>query len=219
MNTGSCWGILIGCHTMNEAVHHKEARTMTSSDKNYGLPQPQCSHLHKTMGLRVMEVQCQLPPQYPQGLIDQGPPGVRTVTNTTGSPQATWKSIYPSSRMRTRRILSPTKVWCWDIMVYHQEGCQNYSILPYISCSLQGYPGELVRSSGTNITLEGMITVLDEHYNNVKALDALNQDLFQSQMADKEMVSDWGVHLLSHLQILAASFPDRFLPDQFAELK
>ena len=64
-----------------------------------------------------------------------------------------------------------------------------------------------------------MITVLDEHYNNVKALDALNQELFQLQMADKETVSDWGVHLLRHLQILVASFLERFLPDQVTELK
>ena len=38
-------------------------------------------------------------------------------------------------------------------------------------------------------------------------------------MADKETVSDWGVHLSRHLQILAASFPDHFPPDHVAELK
>ena len=38
-------------------------------------------------------------------------------------------------------------------------------------------------------------------------------------MAYKEMVSDWGVHLSRHLQILVASFPDRSPPDQVAELK
>ena len=38
--------------------------------------------------------------------------------------------------------------------------------------SLQGYPGELVHSSGTDITLHEVLTILDEHYNNVKALDA-----------------------------------------------
>ena len=64
-----------------------------------------------------------------------------------------------------------------------------------------------------------MLTILDEHYNNVKALDALNQELFQLWMADKETVSDWGVHLSRHLQILAASFPDCFPPDRVAELK
>ena len=39
------------------------------------------------------------------------------------------------------------------------------------------------------------------------------------RMANKETVSDWGVHLSRHLQILAASFPDRFPPEQVAELK
>ena len=38
-------------------------------------------------------------------------------------------------------------------------------------------------------------------------------------MADKETVSDWGVPLSRHLQILAASFPDHFTPDRVAELK
>ena len=52
-----------------------------------------------------------------------------------------------------------------------------------------------MQSSGTKITLDEVLTILDEHYNNVKALDALNQELFQMSMADKETVLDWGVHL------------------------
>ena len=68
-------------------------------------------------------------------------------------------------------------------------------------------------SSGTDITLADVLTVLDEHYNNMKALDALNQELFQMRMADKETVLDWGVCLSRHLQILAASFPDCFPPE------
>ena len=50
---------------------------------------------------------------------------------------------------------------------------------PHTIHSLQGYPGELVRSLGTDITLDDILIILDEHYNNVKALDALNQELFQ----------------------------------------
>ena len=38
-------------------------------------------------------------------------------------------------------------------------------------------------------------------------------------MVDKETVSDWGVHISRHLQVLAASFPDHFPPDRVAELK
>ena len=70
-----------------------------------------------------------------------------------------------------------------------------------------------MQSSGTDITPNKVLTILDEHYNNVKALDALNQELFQMRMADKETVLDWGVCLSRHLQILAASFPNRFPPE------
>ena len=59
----------------------------------------------------------------------------------------------------------------------------------------------------------------DEHYNNVKALNALNQELFQLRMVDKETMLDWGVCLSRHLQVLTTSFPDHFPPDHVAELK
>ena len=107
----------------------------------------------------------------------------------------------------------------WDLMVYHYVGCRDHTLLSYTIQSLQGYPGELVQSSGTDITLDDVLTILDEHYNNVKALDTLNQELFQLWMVDKETISDWGVHLLRHLQVLAASFPDHSPPNHVAKLK
>ena len=76
-----------------------------------------------------------------------------------------------------------------------------------------------MQSSGTDITLDDVQTILDEHYNNVKALDVLNQELVQMQMANKETVLDWGVCLSRHLQILVASFPDHFPLHHVAELK
>ena len=109
--------------------------------------------------------------------------------------------------------------WRWDLMVYQCAGCRDRTLLPYAIRSLQGYPGELVQSSGMDITLDDVLTIMDKHYNNVKALDVLNQELFQLLMADKETVLDWGVHLSRHLQVLAASFPDHFPPDCVAELK
>ena len=109
--------------------------------------------------------------------------------------------------------------WRWDLTVYRCARCRDPTLLPYAIRSLQGYPGKLVQSSGTDITLNGVLTILDEHYNNVKALDTLNQELFQMRMADKETVLDWGVCLSLHLQILAASFPNRFPLECEAELK
>ena len=109
--------------------------------------------------------------------------------------------------------------WRWDLMVCWCAGCRDHTLLPYAIRSLQGYPGELVWSCGTDITLDDVLMILDKHYNNVKALDVLNQELFQLWMADKETVLDWGICLLRHLQILEASFPDHFPPDRVAELK
>ena len=109
--------------------------------------------------------------------------------------------------------------WRWDLTVYWHAGCRDHTLLPYAIRSLQGYPGELVWSSGMDITLDDVLTILDEYYNNVKALDPLNQELFQLQMTDKETVLDWGVFLSRCLEILAMSFPDCFPLDQVVELK
>ena len=102
--------------------------------------------------------------------------------------------------------------WRWDLTVYRHAGCRDCTLLPYAIRSLQGYPGELVWSSSTDITLDDVLMILDEHYNNVKALNALNQELFQMRMADKETVSDWGVHLSRHLQNTSGILSRPFSP-------
>ena len=109
--------------------------------------------------------------------------------------------------------------WRWDLMVYQCAGCRDCTLLPYAIRSLQGYPGELVQSSSMDITLDDVLTILDEHYNKVKVFDALNQKLFQLWMADKETVLDWGICLSRHLQVLATSFPDHFPSGHVEELK
>ena len=109
--------------------------------------------------------------------------------------------------------------WRWDLTEYQCAECRDCTILPYAIRSLQGYPWELVQSSSMDITLDNMLTILDEHYNNIKALDALNQELFQLWIMDKETIMDWGIYLSRHLQVFAASFPDWFPPDCVAELK
>ena len=109
--------------------------------------------------------------------------------------------------------------WRWDLSVYQHAGCRDCILLPYAIRFLEGYPGQLVWSSGTDITLDDVLMILNEHYNNVKVLDVLNQELFYLWMADKETVLDWGICLSRHLQVLAASFPDHFPPDHAVELK
>ena len=40
--------------------------------------------------------------------------------------------------------------WRWDLTVYQCAGCRDCILLPYAMRSLQGYPGELVQSSGND---------------------------------------------------------------------
>ena len=109
--------------------------------------------------------------------------------------------------------------WCWDLIVYHHTGCWDCTLFPYDIHSLQGKPGKLLRSLGTYITPDNVLTILDENYNNVKVLGALSQELFQLHMGEKETDSDWGVHLSRHLQVLTVSFLECFPPDHIAKLK
>ena len=77
---------------------------------------------------------------------------------------------------------------------------------------MQGYPGELVQSSGTDITLDDVLMILDEPYNNVKALDVLNQEIFQLHMADRETVLDWGIHLFKAFANISSFLPRLLSP-------
>ena len=97
--------------------------------------------------------------------------------------------------------------WRWDLMVHQHAGCRDCTLLPHAIWSLQGYPGKLVQSSGMDITLDDVLTILDKHYNNMKALAALNQELFQLWMADKETVLGWGVHLQDISRFWLLPFP------------
>ena len=53
--------------------------------------------------------------------------------------------------------------WRWDLTMYWHVGCRDHTLLLYAIQSLQSYPGKLVRSSGTDITLDDVLTILDEH--------------------------------------------------------
>ena len=49
--------------------------------------------------------------------------------------------------------------WRRDLMVYQCAGHRDCTLLPYAIRSLQGYPIELVQSSGTDITLDNVLTI------------------------------------------------------------
>ena len=133
-----------------------------------------------------------------------------------GRLEPTWRLIYPSLKMRTQRMPSPTRVGdgTWLYIIMQDAGITPFFHTPSSPC--KDTLGNKCESLGMDITLDNVLTILDEHYNNVKALDALNQELFQLGMADKETVSDWGLCLSRHLQVLAASFQECFPPNWVA---
>ena len=74
---------------MNKAKHYNEAGTTARGNETYGLLHPHCFCPHQIVGLKVTKVQCQLPHQCHQGLIDLEVPGIQTVANNaTGSLEA-----------------------------------------------------------------------------------------------------------------------------------
>ena len=54
--------------------------------------------------------------------------------------------------------------WRWDLTVYRHTGCRDHTLLPFAIRSLQGYPGKLVQSSSTGITVADVLMILDEYY-------------------------------------------------------
>ena len=194
-----------------------EAKGIIGDKGTSDLSHPSSLPLPQTVVLKVIGVHCPWHLQCHLSWTTQMNPDVPD--EAEGIEKKCMKINLPIFKDEDAKDAVTYQSWRWDLTVYRHAGCRDCTLLPYAIRSLQGYPGELVWSSGTDITLDDVLMILDEHYNNVKALDALNQELFQMQMADKETVSDWGVCLSRHLQILAASFPDHFPPDCVAELK
>ena len=194
------------------------ARNIIGIGKTKGLNHLGSVYLLQTLGLRATKVHYQQLPLCCPGLTSQTDQDVPDKVDDIDKMGPTWKYTSPSSRMKMPNKQWPTKVGGGIQPCTNVQGVGITPFLPYAIRSLQGYPGELVWSSGTDITLDDMLMILAEHYNNVKVLDALNQELFQLWMTDKESMLDWGVCLSRHLQVLAASFPDHFPPDCAAEL-
>ena len=183
LSDGRCPDLATGQYTRSEVGCHSEAEIKAKDNESYGWPHHSCLHSHQIVDLKVTKVQCQLPLS------------VSSMSERLGSPRHSchgqWSYRESGGHMKISQLVfkdEDTKdtvtyqSWCWDLTVYHCTGYRDCSLLPYAIHSLQGYPGELVRSSGTDITLDDVLTILDEHYNNV---EALNQELFQLHMGKK----------------------------------
>ena len=111
----------LGHHTRNEAEHYKKAEIKARGNDNYGLPHPHHLHPCQIMGLRVTEVQCQLPHQWHQGPIDLEVPGIQTAANNTAG--SLMKINLPVFKDEDTKDAITYQSWHWDLMVYHCTRC------------------------------------------------------------------------------------------------
>ena len=58
-----------------------------------------------------------------------------------------------------------------------------------------------------DITFDDVLMILDEHYNNVKALDVLNQELSNYGWQIRETMLDWGICLSRHFTSFSYFLP------------
>ena len=110
-NNGRCPCLALGQCIKNEAGCHSKAKIKARGNKSYGQTHPNTIHPHQIMDLKVTEVQHQPPHWCLQGQRDQEVPGIHTMANgPTGNLEAIWRSTCQSSRTRTQKMPSYTKV-------------------------------------------------------------------------------------------------------------
>ena len=88
-----------------------------------------------------------------------------------------WRSICQSSRMKRPRML-----WYTIQVVGHSyflpPGLGWPTLVAIHLQSLQGFPGDLVRSLGKDATLTDILQMLDEYYGVVMTFNALSKELY-----------------------------------------
>ena len=84
-------------------------------------------------------------------------------------------------------------MWHFDIVAYLQVGCADKDLLPHVYESLQGYPGDLVQSTGKDAYLDDILYYLDEHYRNAMTFDSLSREIYTMKQSPDENVSDFGI--------------------------
>ena len=78
-------------------------------------------------------------------------------------------------------------LWWWDVAIFCHLGWDDQHLLLYIFQSLQGFPGDLARSSGKNATITEILQMLDEHYVMVMIFDTLSKKLYSLKQGSGRM--------------------------------
>ena len=134
----------------------QEARTTINVEETRGYHHLNLHHHPQITGWKVIGIQCQQPHWCHHCQTSLKVPSIPGEVDNVGRLEPTWKLIYSSFIFKVENAKDAVtyQSWRWDLMVYHCAGCRDHTLLPYAIWSLQGSPGELVWSSGMDITLD-----------------------------------------------------------------
>ena len=109
--------------------------------------------------------------------------------------------------------------WQWDIAIFCHLGWDDQHLLPYVFWSLQGSPGDLVRSVGEDVTLNDVLRTLDRHYGMVMMFNTLSKELYSLKQGSGENMAKFGVCLLHQVQIHLLDYLERIQQEHKQEMK
>ena len=92
-------------------------------------------------------------------------------------------------------------------------------MLPYVFCSLQGFPGDLARSLGEDATLNDVLQMIDEHYSVFMTFNTLSKELYCIKKGLSGNIAEFRVHLLQKVQILQLEYPGSIQLEHLEEMK
>ena len=109
--------------------------------------------------------------------------------------------------------------WCWDLAVNHHAGCQDCTHFPYTI-----FPHKFTWGSWWVAWGQTPLWMMSSPYwmstiTMSRPWILWTRNSFSYAWVKKKTVSDWGVHLLRHLQVLVVSHLECFSPDHVAKLK
>ena len=103
--------------------------------------------------------------------------------------------------------------------MFHCSSWDDHHLLPYVFRSLQGFPGDLVRSLGEDATLGNVLWMLDEPYGVMMTINALSSELYSLRQGTGENVAEFRVCLSQQVQILQTEYPSRIQQKHVEEVK
>ena len=109
--------------------------------------------------------------------------------------------------------------WRYDVNS-HRELVDDAFLRPYVIASLQGSPGEIIRSMSETTTLTEVLEKMDKYFGDVRTFEQLNQSFYDLKMGGKlDSVSGLAGELHKIASRMMQRYPARLCPEAMEEMK